>query len=115
VTLATVPNQEPGVRLLVRHALPLPQCCPVSGNPQPGSEIRISYRVGACVLEVYRLQQYLQSYVGGHLDGTRELEAMVQRIARDCAAALGQRVWVRAFVVLHHGREELLADARPSA
>lgn len=112
-TLAAIPNQDPGTRLFLRHVLPLPAMCPVSGNPQPGSEIRICYRAGARVLEVYRLQQYLQAYVGGHPDGTRELEAMVQHVARDCAAVLGVRVWVRAFVRLQHGREELVAEARP--
>jgi NADPH-dependent 7-cyano-7-deazaguanine reductase QueF len=112
-TLATMPNEEPETRTVMRHTLPLPSCCPVSGNPQPGSEIRISYEPAGSVLEVYHLDSYLRSYVGGHPDGTRNMEAMVQHVARDCAAILGVRVRVYARVLLQHGSLELLAIGRP--
>src|SRR3954468_6828545 len=108
----TLPHDEPG-RLLMRHTLPLPSCCPVSGNPQPGSEVRISYRPQHHVLEVYALTAYLRSYIGGHADGTRNMEPMIQHVARDCAEALGVRVIVRAHVILQAGTLDLLAEGRP--
>lgn len=110
--LTTMERDNPEQRLWMRHRLALPSCCPVSGNPQPGSEIVISYRAGGTVLEVYALSRYLYSFIGGHPSGTRTMEGMVEQIARDCAATVGVRVRVRAKVVLQQDREslEILAE-----
>lgn len=109
--LKTMGNERPDVRLRVCHRLPLDRCCPVSGNPQPGSEVRISYRAGATVLEVYALTAYLKGFVGGSPEGTRTLEGMIQQIAADAAEVLGVRVGVRADVLLQQGRVRLRARA----
>lgn len=110
--LKTMKRDHPEQRVWVRHVAPLPSCCPVSGNPQPESELRISYRAGALVLEVYALEAYLQEFIGGHPSGVRTMEGMVEQIARDCAAQVGTRVRVRAWVVLLSGRLEILAEGR---
>ena len=98
--LETMENERPDLRLYQRHTLPLPSCCPVSGNPHPGSSIRISYRAAARVLEVYSLGAYLRSFVGGHPSGVRTMEGMIQQVASDCVEALGVSVAVRASVQL---------------
>lgn len=93
--IATMPDERPDVRLRVENRLWLPQCCPISRNPRPGSEIRIRYRPRGRVLEVYALRRYLDTYVGGKGE-VRAMEAMIQTIAADCAAALGVPVSVVA-------------------
>lgn len=109
--LEVMPNEHPEVRCYSRHTLPLPSCCPVSGNPQPGSQVRITYRPQLSVLEVYSLTAYLAEYVGGHSNGVRTMEAMIQQIATDCADLLGVPVTVFAKVLLESGRLDLLARA----
>ena len=111
--LVTMPNERPELRLYDRHTLPLPSCCPVSGNPQGGSSVSVSDRAGLRVLEVYSLTAYLQSFVGGHPSGVRTMEGMIQQIATDCAAAVGIRVRVRAQVLLQEGTLEFACEARP--
>ena len=101
---------EPGAFL--RHTLPLPSCCPVSGNPQEGSEIRISYRSTGAVLEVYALADYLRSFIGGHSSGVRTMEGMAQQVAEDCARTVEARVTVRAIVLLQEGTLELVTRSK---
>jgi len=72
------------------HTLDLPQCCPVSHNPLPGSTVTICYRPGAYVLDIVTLYTYIHQYVGGLQDENgeiivRDLEVMIARIAEDCA------------------------------
>jgi NADPH-dependent 7-cyano-7-deazaguanine reductase QueF len=98
--LATMPNEHPEVVTRMEHPMELPRCCPVSGNPLPGSLVTIRYRVGERVLEVYALRAYIDAFRGGHPDGTRNMEAMIQKIARDCAEALGVLVFVHAHLHL---------------
>ena len=99
--LGTMPNEHPEVSSRMVHTLEIARYCPVSHNPLPGSTLTIRYRVGECLLEVYALKAYVEAYRGGHTDGTRNMEAMVQQIARDCAAALGVTVSVQADLLLH--------------
>lgn len=100
--LLTQPNTKQNIQLWQRHDLPLPSCCPVSGNPQPGSVVSISYRPHAAFIEVYSLRKYIDSYVGGK-DGVRDMEGMIQQIAADCAAVVGVAVTVRANIILQRG------------
>lgn len=97
--LQTQPNLHPEAKVLERHELPVPRCCPVSGNPQPGSKIIISYRPGEYFLEVYSLRKYIDQYIGGH-ENVRDMEGMIQQIALDCAKLLGVFVRVDAHLVL---------------
>jgi hypothetical protein len=81
-------------RTVVHHVVSLPRCCPVSGNPQPGSRLRVSYTPTAgLVVPVEDLADMVEQYVGG-LGGIRAQEEMIQHIAARCAA--GVRVPVRA-------------------
>jgi NADPH-dependent 7-cyano-7-deazaguanine reductase QueF len=96
------PNTRSSVKTVLVHELDLPACCPVSGNPQPGSAIRISYKPDTCFLEVYALRKYIDSYRGGRGD-VRDMEGMIQQIALDCAAAVGVPVTVVASIVLQRG------------
>ena len=86
--LQTMPDEVPAVPLWVENRLSLPRCCPVSKNPQPGSTLTLRYLARGRVLEVYSLKAYIESFVDGHMDGTRNMEAMIQRIAQTCANLL---------------------------
>jgi NADPH-dependent 7-cyano-7-deazaguanine reductase QueF len=112
--LQTQPNLHPGVSAFEQHELPLPQCCPISGNPQPGSKVIISYRPRKLFLEVYSLRKYIDLFIGGH-EQVRDMEGMIQQIARDCANTLGAFVRVDAHLVLQRGDlMRLVAKAHPS-
>jgi NADPH-dependent 7-cyano-7-deazaguanine reductase QueF len=102
VMLFTQPNTRPGVAIWQSHTLALPSCCPVSGNPQPGSTITLSYSACDTFLEVYSLRKYIESYIGGR-EAIRDMEGMVQAIATDCAAMLGVTVLAYADIVLQRG------------
>jgi NADPH-dependent 7-cyano-7-deazaguanine reductase QueF len=116
MTLKTMPNELPRVPLWVENTIALPKCCPVSGNPQAGSRVRIRYRPAEAVLEVYSLKGYIAEYVGGHENGIRSMEAMIQRIALDCAEVLGVPVVVLADLVLHpHQEMRVRVKALPPA
>lgn len=104
-------SQYPVQTLLhVTFSLP-PSCCPVSRNPQSGS-VTVRFRPHGQVLEVYSMENYLKSFVGGHASGERNMEGMIEKIACDCAAALGVRVRVRADMVLDTGIMVLTAWSR---
>ncbi|GGD43267.1 hypothetical protein [Aureimonas glaciei] len=80
----------------ISHSVPLPRCCPVSGNPAPGSTVRISYQTAGIVLPVEDLAAWISEYVGGHPSGLREMEAMIQDLARRAAEAVAVPVRVVA-------------------
>lgn len=113
--LDTMPNLRPDVAAGAQtHTVALPQMCPVSGNPQPGSYIAVRYTPAGRYLEVYSLEMYLRRFVGGWLrDGAyiRDMEQTIATIAADCAAALGVPVTVRARLVLDAGRLALTKRA----
>jgi len=111
-----MPNEHPELRQRLENVLPLPECCPVSRNPRPGSTLTIRYRPGPWVLEVYSLKAHVQRFVGGHPDGTRNMEAMIQRIAQDCADLLEIPVFCHAHLLLHPDQEmRLSVTANPCA
>jgi NADPH-dependent 7-cyano-7-deazaguanine reductase QueF len=101
--LATQPNEHKAEIALESHRLDLPQCCPVSGNPQPGSYIVISYAPADLVLEVYALRKYINEFVGGRGD-VRSMEGMIAQIAQDCRQAVGVKVKVRAYLIINPGQ-----------
>jgi len=110
--LRTMDTAAYPVRTLAHVTFPLPtSCCPVSRNPQSGS-ITVRFRPSGRVLEVYSVTAYLKKFIGGHPGGERNMEGMIEMIARDCAAALGVRVRVRADMVLDTGRMVLSVGAR---
>jgi len=114
-TLKTMPNEVPAVPMTVENIVPLPKCCPVSGNPQAGSTLTLRYQPAAFVLEVYALRHYIDSYVGGRGE-IRSMEAMIQQIAADCAQILGVAVEAVADLALHpHQRMRVVATSGDGA
>lgn len=97
ITLKTQPNEKRCHTMREAHILPLPSCCPVTQNPQPGSKLRIEYRPEELILEVASLRAYVDSYVGGRGD-VRSMEGMIQQITQDCANTV--RVTVHATATL---------------
>jgi NADPH-dependent 7-cyano-7-deazaguanine reductase QueF len=97
----------------VRLTYPFAQLCPVSGEPQPGSTITISYDAGALLLETKALQRYLASFAGDNLHGVRDLEEAAQVIAQQCADMLRATVHVVARYHLHVGGMEVEVRAEP--
>ncbi len=116
IELLTQPN-GPSVQKVEVHILALPSgLCPVSKNPQPQSTIKIVYRPESFVLEIGRLYAYLEQYKGGLRDKAgnivvRSMEGMIDRVALDCAQALGVPVRVYADLVLAP-RETMRLKAR---
>lgn len=77
------------------HVLSLKPCCPISGNPQAGSEIEIEYRASKYLLEVVALREYMDSYIGGRGE-VRSMEGMIQQITQDVANTIKTAVHVTA-------------------
>lgn len=112
--IKTQPNEKRCGEMVERHEFDLPQCCPVTKNPQPGSFIRIRYRPNGHILEVQSLHDYIKEYIGGRLD-IRSMEGMIQNIAQDCAKSAGVKVKVTAKLILQPQQiMKLICKAYPS-
>ena len=113
--LGVMPNLQPMLRIESKHKLLIEKLCPVSHNPQPGSYITISYTAAHSFLEVYSLQTYMQSFIGGHYTEDsifiRDMEQTVQEIARQCTLVLAVTTTVYAYLVLDCGIMELTVSA----
>lgn len=90
---------DPTVSSFVSHAVPIPECCPVSKNPRPGSTIRVSYLPRDIVVPVEALEERVRGYIGG-FESIRGMEEMIQDIARWCAEETGVRVRAVADLVI---------------
>ncbi|MDO5102992.1 MAG: hypothetical protein Q4D91_08870 [Lautropia sp.] len=90
--LKCIQNPHPELKTEQIHVLRLPELCPASHNPMPGSSITVSYRGKGRFLEVFSLSAYIQASIGHPI--VRDVEALTQAIAIDCAQALGQKVEV---------------------
>ena len=112
--LATIPNGYPALTMRVRLTYPFAQLCPISGEPQPGSTITISYNAGALLLETKALRQYLASFAGENPHGVRDLEEAAQVIAQQCADILHTSVQVHAAYLLNIGKMDVEVAAEPS-
>ena len=100
--------------MTVENSIGLPSCCPVSGNPQMGSKLRIRYRPTDWVLEVYSLAAAIKAYVGGHPSGIRNMESLVQHMAVQVTELLEVPVVLIADLVLHpHQEMRLVVRATP--
>jgi 7-cyano-7-deazaguanine reductase len=108
----------PAVAMVQRHEVALPAMCPVSGNPQPGSSLTLSYRPNGWCVEVYSLDQILGRFVGGwrgteRYPAERNMEGAVALIARMVADAVGVPVRFRARLVLDASPLRLAGTAEP--
>lgn len=93
-----IQNPNPGLSTRQTHLLELPELCPASHNPLPGSSIGIYYKSKRRFLEVFSLSAYIQASIGHPI--VRDVEALTQAIALDCAQALGQKVQVEGRFLL---------------
>lgn len=85
------------VPTFVSHSTPIPKCCPVSGNPLPGSKLTVCYRPDDVVFPVEDLASFVSEYVGGRGD-VRGMEEMIQELATRVRDIV--RVPVRAYADL---------------
>ena len=97
--IQTVDNQHPAISMVQRHIINVPALCPVTGNPQQGSTLTVTYLPETKLLELYSLTEYVHSFIGHKT--VRDIEHFAQTFAQDCADALGVSVSVRAHFVLH--------------
>ena len=111
--LETIPNTAPQLTTRVKLAFPFAGLCPVSGEPQPGSTLSISYEAGNVLLETKALRRYLETFAGDNQHGVRDLEQAVQRIAQECANALTVAVTVAAHYILTIGEMDVEVRAQP--
>jgi NADPH-dependent 7-cyano-7-deazaguanine reductase QueF len=108
-----VPNEARCAFTSEIHELPLEPCCPVSGNPKPGSFISISYDPVERILEVASLRVYLDSYRGGRGE-IRSMEGMIQQVTQDCANSVRACVTATAELVIEPNQKmKLKAIAFP--
>lgn len=112
--LDTISNGYPALTMRVRLTYPFAQLCPISGEPQPGSTITISYNAGAFLLETKALRQYLASFAGENVHGVRDLEEAAQVIAQQCANILHTSVHIHATYHLNIGKMDVEVEAEPS-
>lgn len=98
VVLSTIANPDPAMRTRQEHVIDLPELCPASHNPGPGSFLRIRYRSRGRFLEVFSLHAYVCAFVGHTV--VRDVEMLTQAVARDCMRALGTKVKVQGCFVL---------------
>ncbi|KAA0890021.1 hypothetical protein [Pusillimonas sp. ANT_WB101] len=96
--LKTITNPNPGMHTLQEHVIQLPELCPASGNPGPGSFLRIRYRSRSHFLEVFSLDVYVRAFIGHPV--VRDVEMLTQVVARDGMRALGHKVKVQGCFVL---------------
>jgi len=89
------------------HEFDIDGLCPVSGNPLPGSMIRIQYIPERWYLEVYSLKHYIESFRGGK-DDIRSMEGMLQAVAKDCSESVEVPVTVIARLVIHPGQRMII-------
>lgn len=101
--LRVIDNACPGLPTEVEHLLYLPELCPATGNPKPGSTLRLRYQAGAKLLELFSLDAYLDAFIGN--PKVRDMEYFVQTVARDAALALGQEVEAVAEVQFNRVRQ----------
>ncbi|GGI79870.1 hypothetical protein [Deinococcus wulumuqiensis] len=101
--LGTIANARPGLEMTVEHVLTLPELCPATRNPKPGSTLTLSYVGGERLLELFSLDTYVDAFVGHPV--VRDMEFFVQTVAQDAADALGCPVTAAADVSYHRLRQ----------
>ena len=99
VELKLQPNEHLCAFTEHEHDLKIHGLCPVSGNPQEGSGILISYKAVDGFLEVAALKAFVESYRNGKGE-IRSMEGMLQDIAQACANILRVDVKLRSFLLI---------------
>lgn len=101
--LKTMANARPDVDTLVEHVLFLPELCPATLNPKPGSTLTLRYQAGERLLELFSLDTYIDAFIGHPV--VRDMEFFVQTVALDAASALGGEVTAVADVTFNRLRQ----------
>lgn len=101
--LKTIANARPDVDTLVEHVLFLPELCPATLNPKPGSTLTLRYQAGELLLELFSLDTYIDAFIGHTV--VRDMEFFVQTVALDAAHALGGEVTAVADVTFNRLRQ----------
>lgn len=101
--LKTIANARPGLPTVVEHILHLPELCPASHNPAPGSTLTLRYAAGERLLELFSLDTYIDAFVAHPV--VRDMELFVQTVAQDAANAAGVEVTATADVRLNRVRQ----------
>jgi NADPH-dependent 7-cyano-7-deazaguanine reductase QueF len=109
-----IANAHPALAMRVELRYPFAGLCPMSSEPQEGSTIAVSYDAGTTLLETKALRRYLESFAGENPHSVRDLEEAAQRIALDCAAALGVAVTVTADYFLAIGAMRVVVSSPAS-
>ena len=90
--LAVIANPNLGLHTWQEHLLELPELCPHTRNPGPGSTLGIVYTAGPWFLELYALEAYLTGFVAHPV--VRDNELLAQTVALEAAAVLSVPVEV---------------------
>lgn len=98
MALETVDDPRVSEIIRQRHEVSVPPLCPRTSNPVAGSTLTISYRPDGKLLEVYSLNQYVAEFTGSR--EVRDIEHLVQVVARDCQDVLGVSIIVVGRFVL---------------
>lgn len=101
--LKTMANARPDVDTVVEHVLFLPELCPATLNPKPGSTLTLRYQAGELLLELFSLDTYIDAFIGHPV--VRDMEFFVQTVALDAASALGGEVTAVADVTFNRLRQ----------
>ena len=102
MNLETQPNERRCSFTESAHIFRIQGACPVSDNPQKGSELTIKYIPDEYVLEVAALKKFLDSFIGGRGE-VRSMEGMIQTIAKECSEILKVDVEVLADLIIKPG------------
>lgn len=113
--LKTIANARPQLPTLVEHILHLPELCPATQNPAPGSTLTVSYQAGEWLLELFSLDTYIDAFFAHPV--VRDMELFVQTVAQDAANAARVQVTVLADVRLNRVRQgqRITVVAQPEA
>ncbi|MDL2343283.1 hypothetical protein QOL99_03865 [Deinococcus sp. MIMF12] len=111
--LGTIANARPEMPTVVEHVLELPELCPRTRNPAPGSTLTLRYEAAGLLLELFSLDRYVDAFVGHAV--VRDMEMFVQVAAQDAANAAGVPVTATADVGLVglRQRQRVTVVARP--
>lgn len=96
--LRTIANARPELPTTVEHVLELPELCPKTRNPAPGSTLTLRYEAAGLLLELFSLDRYMDAFVAHTV--VRDMEVFVQVAAQDAANAAGVTVTATADVGL---------------
>ena len=101
--LRTIANARPSLDTWVEHVLELPELCPATRNPRPGSTLTLKYRAGERLLELFSLDPYIDAFIAHPV--VRDMELFVQTVAGHAADALGHEVEAHAEVAYNRLRQ----------